>query len=137
MAGAGGDPDVEPEADSQGKVARRAAASARAVQVAAPQPQRPRNFFRATLRGKTPASTAASSAAAQPEAAHNHKMNIRSESLRQLALAARLMTGQPLHFYDRQGEKDFGSLFTQSRQQARSERGKTRDPRGFARRWPT
>jgi membrane peptidoglycan carboxypeptidase len=46
MAGAGGDPDVEPEADSQGRVARRAAASsARAVQVAAPQQQRPRNFF--------------------------------------------------------------------------------------------
>jgi hypothetical protein len=44
MAGAGGDPDVEPEADSRGKVARRAvAASARAVPVAAPQPQR--NFF--------------------------------------------------------------------------------------------
>src|SRR4029077_16576676 len=44
MAGAGGGPDVEPEADSRGKVARRAAApSARAVPVAAPQPQR--NFF--------------------------------------------------------------------------------------------
>jgi hypothetical protein len=44
MAGAGGDPDVEPEADSRGRVARRAAAaSARAVPVAAPQP--PRNFF--------------------------------------------------------------------------------------------
>ena len=44
MAGAGGDPDVEPEADSRGKVARRAAASsARAMPVAAPQP--PRNFF--------------------------------------------------------------------------------------------
>jgi hypothetical protein len=44
MAGAGGDPDVEPEADSQGKVARRAAVpAARAVQVAAPQPRR--NFF--------------------------------------------------------------------------------------------
>jgi len=40
-------PDVEPEADSQGKVARRAAASsARAMQVAAQQQQqRPRNFF--------------------------------------------------------------------------------------------
>jgi penicillin-binding protein 2 len=44
MAGAGGDPDVEPEADSRGRVARRAAASApRAVPIAAPQPQR--NFF--------------------------------------------------------------------------------------------
>jgi hypothetical protein len=44
MAGAGGDPDVEPEADSQGRVARRASAqAARAVPVAAPQ--RPRNFF--------------------------------------------------------------------------------------------
>jgi hypothetical protein len=44
MAGAGGNPDVEPEADSQGRVARRsAAASARAVPVAAPQPRR--NFF--------------------------------------------------------------------------------------------
>jgi membrane peptidoglycan carboxypeptidase len=45
MAGAGGDPDVEPEADSQGRVARRSAAAApRAMPVAAPQ-QRPRNFF--------------------------------------------------------------------------------------------
>ena len=44
MAGAGGNPDVEPEADSQGRVARRAAVpSARAVPVAAPQPRR--NFF--------------------------------------------------------------------------------------------
>jgi hypothetical protein len=44
MAGAGGNPDVEPEADSRGKVARRAAASsARAMPVAATQP--PRNFF--------------------------------------------------------------------------------------------
>jgi hypothetical protein len=44
MAGAGGDPDVEPEADSRGRVARRAAApTARAVPIAAPQPQR--NFF--------------------------------------------------------------------------------------------
>jgi hypothetical protein len=44
MAGAGGDPDVEPEADSRGRVARRASApTARAVPVAAPQPQR--NFF--------------------------------------------------------------------------------------------
>jgi hypothetical protein len=44
MAGAGGDPDVEPEADSQGKVARRASApAARPIQVAAPQPRR--NFF--------------------------------------------------------------------------------------------
>src|SRR5205823_15112414 len=44
MAGAGGDPDVEPEADSRGKVARRAAVpAARAMPVAAPQP--PRNFF--------------------------------------------------------------------------------------------
>jgi hypothetical protein len=44
MAGAGGDPDVEPEADSQGKVARRApVAAARPIPVAAPQPRR--NFF--------------------------------------------------------------------------------------------
>jgi hypothetical protein len=44
MASTGGDPDVEPEADSQGKVAPRARATApRAVQVAAPQPRR--NFF--------------------------------------------------------------------------------------------
>src|SRR5262249_62011690 len=44
--GAGGAPDVKPEADSQGRVARRAAASsARAIPVAAPQQQRPRNFF--------------------------------------------------------------------------------------------
>jgi hypothetical protein len=43
MAGAGGAPDVEPEADSRGQVRRRGAASvARAVPVAAP---RPRNFF--------------------------------------------------------------------------------------------
>lgn len=44
MASAGGDPDVEPEADSQGKVARRASAPvARPIPVAAPQPRR--NFF--------------------------------------------------------------------------------------------
>src|SRR5262249_25685011 len=50
MAGAGGDPDVEPEADSQGKVARRAAASRpRAIRVAAPKQQRPRNFFQRLL----------------------------------------------------------------------------------------
>lgn len=43
MAGAGGAPDVEPEADSQGQVRRRGAApAARAVPVATP---RPRNFF--------------------------------------------------------------------------------------------
>jgi len=43
MAGAGGAPDVEPEADSQGKVRRRGAVpAARAVPVATP---RPRNFF--------------------------------------------------------------------------------------------
>ena len=52
MAGAGGDPDVEPEADSQGKVARRAAATARAVPVAAPQQQRPRNFFERLFGGR-------------------------------------------------------------------------------------
>lgn len=47
MASSDASPDVEPEADSQGKVARRAAASsARAVPVAAQQQQqRPRNFF--------------------------------------------------------------------------------------------
>jgi hypothetical protein len=44
MAGAGGAPDVEPEADSRGRVARRGAASAaRPIPAAAPQPQR--NFF--------------------------------------------------------------------------------------------
>jgi penicillin-binding protein 2 len=42
MATSDASPDVEPEADSQGKV-RRAVAAARAVPVAAPQ--RPRNFF--------------------------------------------------------------------------------------------
>jgi penicillin-binding protein 2 len=43
MAGAGGAPDVEPEADSQGQVRRRGAVPvARAVPVATP---RPRNFF--------------------------------------------------------------------------------------------
>ena len=47
MATSDASPDVEPEADSQGKVARRAAASsARAMPVAAQQQQqRPRNFF--------------------------------------------------------------------------------------------
>ena len=44
MATSDASPDVEPEADSRGRVARRAAApTARAVPVAAPQPQR--NFF--------------------------------------------------------------------------------------------
>ena len=44
MASSDASPDVEPEADSQGKVARRAAVpAARAVPVAAPQPRR--NFF--------------------------------------------------------------------------------------------
>jgi penicillin-binding protein 2 len=43
MAGAGGAPDVEPEADSRGQVRRRGAVpAARAVPVATP---RPRNFF--------------------------------------------------------------------------------------------
>jgi hypothetical protein len=43
MAGAGGAPDVEPEADSQGQVRRRGAVPvARAVPAATP---RPRNFF--------------------------------------------------------------------------------------------
>jgi hypothetical protein len=51
MAGAGGDPDVEPEADSQGKVARRAAVpAARAIPLAAPQPKR--NFFQRLFGGK-------------------------------------------------------------------------------------
>jgi penicillin-binding protein 2 len=54
MAGAGGDPDVEPEADSRGRVARRAAApSARAVPIAAPQPQR--NFFQRLFGKRQPA----------------------------------------------------------------------------------
>ena len=53
MAGAGGDPDVEPEADSRGKVARRAAVpAARAMPVAAPQPQR--NFFQRLFGIKRP-----------------------------------------------------------------------------------
>jgi len=43
MASAGGSPDVEPEADAQGRVAKRANVP-RAQPVAA-QPQRPRNFF--------------------------------------------------------------------------------------------
>jgi len=60
-------------------------------------------------------------------------MNPRSESLLQLVPTARLMTGQPFHFYDRQGEKDFGSCFTKNWQQARSQCGETRDPRGFTR----
>ena len=66
MASADAAPDVEPEADSQGKVRRRASASvARAVPVATPQP---RNFFerlfgattstgaRANARRRTPTS---------------------------------------------------------------------------------
>ena len=44
MASSDASPDVEPEADSQGRVSRRAAVpAARAIPVAAPQ--RPRNFF--------------------------------------------------------------------------------------------
>src|SRR4030095_11743453 len=95
-------------------------------------------LFSAALWNKAPGgnpSTAAAHAEPQPDAAQYHKMTLRSESLLQLVSAARLMTGQPLHFYDRQGEKDFGSSFTQDRQQARSECGETRDPRGFARGW--
>jgi len=63
-------------------------------------------------------------------------MNLRSQLPLQLESAARLMTGQPLHFYDRQGEKDFGSSFTKNWQQARSQRGETRDPCSFARERP-
>jgi len=63
-------------------------------------------------------------------------MNLRSESPTQFASAVWLMTGQPLNFYDRQGKKDFGSAFTQDRQQTHTERGETRDPCGFARGWP-
>jgi penicillin-binding protein 2 len=43
MASSDASPDVEPEADSAGKVRRRAGAAARAVPVTAPAP--PRNFF--------------------------------------------------------------------------------------------
>jgi penicillin-binding protein 2 len=43
MATSDASPDIEPEADSAGKVRRRDGAAARAVPVAAPQ--RPRNFF--------------------------------------------------------------------------------------------
>ena len=78
-------------------------------------------LFSAAFRNEAPARTA-STAAARAEAAQYHKMNLRSQSLPQLVSAARLMTGQPLHFYDRQSEKDFGSSFAQDRQQARSER---------------
>jgi penicillin-binding protein 2 len=44
MAGGGGDPDVEQEADAQGKVSKRSAKVARAVPVATPPPQK-RGFF--------------------------------------------------------------------------------------------
>jgi penicillin-binding protein 2 len=55
MASSDASPDVEPEADSQGKVARRAAvSSARAVPVAAQQQQRPRNFFERLFGVKRP-----------------------------------------------------------------------------------
>ncbi len=50
MASAGGAPDVEPEADAQGKVRR--APVARAISVA---PQRPRNFFERLFGVKRPA----------------------------------------------------------------------------------
>jgi penicillin-binding protein 2 len=43
MADAGAQPDVEPEADAAGQVGR--ARAARAQQVSAPAPDRPRNFF--------------------------------------------------------------------------------------------
>jgi penicillin-binding protein 2 len=43
MAGAGGSPDVEPEADAQGQVAKRA--NVPRAQPVAVQSQRPRNFF--------------------------------------------------------------------------------------------
>src|SRR5262249_69585 len=43
MASSDASPDVEPEADSAGKVRRRGGSAGRAVQVAAPAP--PRNFF--------------------------------------------------------------------------------------------
>jgi penicillin-binding protein 2 len=49
MAGAGGEPDVEPEADAQGKVANRGR-EVRAVPVA--QPQRPLNFFQRLFGGR-------------------------------------------------------------------------------------
>jgi hypothetical protein len=55
MAGAGGDPAVEPEADAQGKVSGRQARVARALPVATPPPQK-QNFFQRLFGGRrTPA----------------------------------------------------------------------------------
>ncbi len=54
MASGGGDPDVEPEADAQGQVAKRAKV-ARAVP--APTPQRAPNFFERLFGGRRPAPT--------------------------------------------------------------------------------
>jgi len=62
-------------------------------------------------------------------------MNPRLEKLRQDS-AAWLMTGQPLHFYDRQGKKDFGAFLSKDRQQAHTQRGKTRIPRRLTRERP-
>ncbi len=145
MASSDASPDVEPEADTQGKVRRRASAPvARALPAA---PAAPRNFFQrlfgvhsppqlfSTALWSTPATgTCAGAPAAQPPA-RTHTMNPRLEKLRQDS-AAWLMTGQPLHFYDRQSKKDFGAFLSKDRQQAHTQRGKTRIPRGLARERP-
>src|SRR5204863_2412309 len=90
-------------------------------------------LFSAALWGKAPTTTTTTTSSSARPQARNNKMNLRSESPLEFASVVWLMTGQPLHFYDRQGKKDFGSSFTQDRQQARSECGETRDPCGFAR----
>jgi hypothetical protein len=54
MASGGGDPEVEPEADAQGQVAKRAKV-ARAVP--APTPQRAPNFFERLFGGRRPTPT--------------------------------------------------------------------------------
>ena len=46
------------------------------------------------------------------------------------------MTDQLLHFYDRQGKKDFGPFLSKDRQQAHSQCRETRIPRRFARERP-
>src|SRR5438046_3764918 len=47
-----------------------------------------------------------------------------------------LMTAKLLQFYDRQGKKDFGAFLSKDRQQAHTQRGKTRIPRCTARERP-
>src|SRR5256886_17443109 len=64
-------------------------------------------------------------------------MNFWSEPSLQDLSAVWLLISQPLHFYDRQGKKNFGSFLTQDRQQTHTQRGKARVPGRPAREWPT